>query len=431
MRPDLWAKRPLIPTKEDVAHFNLLMKWEEAVDYYAELQREIKCMAAWCSMADSIIAYSKDCPLVDKVLPANETLIGMWMNGCNEEDGKWLLASRAPCFIIHELTAQESREWVAGSKCVGDFHTGMGAIAKKNGNVLLELNWELGERSSIVAQGWKNGVHCDPRKVVIVDSPTSKPVSPIDPGIRLPPPITCAIGLGGWSKWTEEELENEERVLLRRGKNYTIPTDSYVYFNQINNRCVYMESPLPMPSNYKANPWLFGLPVPFLNCVELEGHKKYGTRKRTTWVYFDLQPEEDNVGRCYDLERADDQYDGRTLPGFESESEDEWELHGDEEKDDDSDRVSIPEDDYGQGIYSNNPMTSVNNPLQEKEFTYRHKSLLLNPTPNSPRTSNPMPARRSLSPSLSPQRSAPRLRSPSPRRSVHRRRSPSPQLSYR
>ncbi|KAF9536432.1 hypothetical protein CPC08DRAFT_771571 [Agrocybe pediades] len=108
IRPDLWAKRPSIPTKEDIAHLNLLTTWEEAVDYYAELQQEIKCMAAWCCMADAFIAYLKECPEVDKVPLANETLMGVWINGCDEEEGKWLIASHVSCFIIHGLTAKES-----------------------------------------------------------------------------------------------------------------------------------------------------------------------------------------------------------------------------------------------------------------------------------------------------------------------------------
>ncbi|KAF9538999.1 hypothetical protein CPC08DRAFT_771039 [Agrocybe pediades] len=202
---DLWAEWPSIPTKEDVAHLNLLTKWEEAVDYYTELQREIKYMAAWCCMVDAFIAYLKEHPEVDK------------------EDGKWLLPNRVPCFIIHELTAKESRDWFTRSKHVNDFHSGTGVvrlqvaanpldqIAKKNRNALLELNWELGqasaldhgylpmdrERSSIVTQGWRNSAYCNPRKVVVVKDPVPEAPVLTVPGIRLPPLVTCAIDLGG------------------------------------------------------------------------------------------------------------------------------------------------------------------------------------------------------------------------------------------
>ncbi|KAF9556441.1 hypothetical protein CPC08DRAFT_725720 [Agrocybe pediades] len=114
-----------------------------------------------------------------------------------------------------------------------------------------------------------------------------------------------------------------------------------------------------MPSNYKANPWLFGLPAPPMRSIELEGHKMYANRPLTTWVYLVLRPDESDVGRCYDSDHAEDQYDGRTLPGFEPGSDEEWELDADKDKDDDSDRVSIPDDDFDQGIYSSCLTSSI------------------------------------------------------------------------
>ncbi|KAF9536965.1 hypothetical protein CPC08DRAFT_771406 [Agrocybe pediades] len=233
-------------------------------------------------MADAIIDYVQERPKVEKVLPANETLMGVWLNGCDEDDGKWLLANRVPCFIIHELSAKDSRDWVTGSRRVNDFYTGTGVIhmqlaanpldqlAKRGGNVLRELSQDLGvarasdheylptdrERSAISVQGWKNGVYCNPRVTValkdIVPATTLKHSS----GDLLPPPITSS-GRRKWSKWTEEELEDEEFVLVKRGKHYPIPSNMYEYYDRINNRHIFMESPISMPSNYKANPWIF------------------------------------------------------------------------------------------------------------------------------------------------------------------------------
>ncbi|KAF9544441.1 hypothetical protein CPC08DRAFT_799658 [Agrocybe pediades] len=461
VRPDLWKKRPSIPTKDDVVHLNLMTKWEDAIDYYTELQREVKYMAAWCKMADAYISYSKDRPEIEKVMPANETLMGVWMNGCDEEEGKWLIANRVPCFIIHELTAKESRDWVIGSKRVSDFQTGTGAVrlrvaanpldqfAKKGGNALLDLNWELGQasasdheylptdkdRSSITAQGWRNGAYYDPKKIVIVKDRTPSIPTVTASGYRLPPPVTCAVDLGGWSKWTEEELEDEEYVLLCRGKGYSAPEHSYEYYDRIHNRRVYLNSPIAMPSNYKANPWIYGLPAPSMRYVELEGHKKYGVRKQTTWVYFVHRPDEDDVGRCYSTDRADDQYDGRVLPGFEPESDEDMEPDVNDEEDDDTDHVSIPDDDFDHGAYSSNPaFVTVPSPVTKEPSPGPPVARPLDPVSVDAALSYPTTSRQK-SPNLSTKNHRDRpshqviLRTISPRRLDQRLRSPSPQRS--
>ncbi|KAF9542390.1 hypothetical protein CPC08DRAFT_730638, partial [Agrocybe pediades] len=440
IRPDLWEKRPLIPTKDDVVHLNRLSKWEEAVDYYTELQREIKYLAAWCSMADAFIAFAKDRPEVDRVMPANETIMGVWLNGCEEEDGKWLLANRVPCYVIHELSSNETRDGVTSSKRVNDFHTGTGVvrlrvaanaldqIAKKGGNLLRELNWDLGqasatdhkylptdrERSALDAQGWRNGVYYDPKQTVVMKILPSTAVASETSGLLLPPPITRGDNAGGWSKWSEEELEDEEYVLVRRGKHYPMPPDSYEYHDRINNRRVYLNSPLTLPSNYKANPWTFGLPVPSMRSVELEGHMTYANRPRTTWVYLTPLTDEEEVGRCYNADRKEDQYDGRALPGFEPESDEELAPSPVQEEEDDIDCVSIPEDDLSQGLYSNSAdtMTTSYQPLVTRLDATRLKSIPIRTPATSARS-----------------RSIDRPRQISPPRSYRSRRSPSPKRS--
>ncbi|KAF9542451.1 hypothetical protein CPC08DRAFT_802033 [Agrocybe pediades] len=378
IRPDLWDKRPLIPTKDDVAALSNLSKFEEAVDVYAELQREVKIMAAWCSMAEAFISYSKERPEIKNVVPANETLMGVWMNGCDEEEGKWLLASRVPCFIIHELSTMEFRDWVTGSRQASDFHTGTSVVrlrvaanpldqlAKRGGNTLLDLSWELGqasksehqylpsdkERSSLEAQGWRNGSYNDTRRTVSVTSATLTTSTTSSSSIMYPPPVTRTDDIGGWSDWTEEEIDDDEIVLVKRGKRYAIPSHSQLYYDRINLRRLYLDSPLSMPPSYRADPWIFGLPAPSVRYVELEGHKRYGSRLASTWVYFTPRQSEDQVGRCYSLDHPEDQYDGRPLPGFEPSFDDEVEFNGDNDDNDDLDYVSIPDDEFEQGLYS-------------------------------------------------------------------------------
>ncbi|KAF9541393.1 hypothetical protein CPC08DRAFT_730812 [Agrocybe pediades] len=447
IRPDLWEKRPLIPNKDDVAHLNLLSKWEEAVDYYAELQREIKYMAAWCSMADALISYSLEHLEMGKIVPANETFMGVWLNGSEEDDGKWLLASRVPCFIIHELTATETRDWVASNRRLKDFHTGTNVVrlrvaanpldqfARKNGNGLRELEAEIGlanasdhkylptdrERSAVNAQGWQNGVYCDPRRIVVVKEVPSTTTKLATMKDLPPPPVTGVNEKGGWDKWVEEEIDDEEYVLLKKGRKYAVPAYTYEYYDRINNRRIYLNSPIAMPPYYKANPWIFGLPAPSLRCVELEGHTQYRNRPLTTWVYFAPKPDDKEVGRCYSLECPEDQYDGRLLLGFEPSSDEEMECQCDSkmDDDDDTDHVSIPDDEDGQGLYSSLTTKSTN---QVEETTNRVPS-----TTNLVRPPSPTRGSNSFSKKARFARSgSPHWRSPSPRLNSSRLQTPSP-----
>ncbi|KAF9541310.1 hypothetical protein CPC08DRAFT_770635 [Agrocybe pediades] len=452
IRPDLWEKRPLIPNKDDVAHLNLLSKWEEAVDYYAELQREIKCMAAWCSMADALISYSLERPEIEKIVPANETFMGVWLNGSEEDDGKWLLASRVPCFIIHELTATETRDWVASNRRLKDFHTGTNVVrlrvaanpfdqfARKNGNGLRELEAEIGianasdykylptdrERSAVNTQGWRNGVYCDPRRIVVVKEVPSTTTKLAPMKDLPPPPVTGVNEKGGWDKWVEEEIDDEEYVLVRKGKKYAVPAYSYEYYDRINTRRIYLNSPIAMPSYYKANPWIFGLPAPSLRCVELEGHTRYGDRPSTTWVYFAPKPDDKEVGRCYSLECFEDQYDGRLLPGFEPGSDEEMEGQHEskaDDDDDDTDHVSIPDDEDNQGLYPSLTTESTN---QVEEALNR-----ASPTTNFTRPPSPTRGSNSLSKKARFARpGSPRRRSPSPRL-IDRHERPAPTATTR
>ncbi|KAF9537976.1 hypothetical protein CPC08DRAFT_771197 [Agrocybe pediades] len=411
IQPDLWNMRPLVPTKDDVVALNQLSKLEEAVDAYAELQREVKIMAAWCSMAEALISYSKECPEIKNIVPANETLMGVWLNGCDEEEGKWLLASRVPCFIIHELSTMEFRDWVTGSRRVSDFHTGtnmvrlrvaanpLDQLAKRGGNTLLDLNSELGqanktehqylpsdkERSSVEAQGWRNGTYNNTRRTVVVTN-TTLTASSTSSSIVYPPPVTRTDDKGGWSDWTEEEIDDEETVLVKRGKRYVIPSYTHLYYDRINSRRLYLDSPLPMPPSYRADPWIFGLPAPSVRYVELEGHKHYRNRLASTWVYFIPKQSEDQVGRCYSLERPEDQYAGRPLPGFEPSSDDEVEFSSDDGDNNELDRVSIPDDDLGQGLYSGAVSASTLPPRPEE-----HEDVEMTAVPPSPPSRSRLP----------------------------------------
>ena len=71
-------------------------------------------------------------PLGDKhkiveVYDADETVMGAWINGTSEADGRWLLKLRIPCYIVHELDTE--MDWHHGVRgaCFKSFVTGTSA----------------------------------------------------------------------------------------------------------------------------------------------------------------------------------------------------------------------------------------------------------------------------------------------------------------
>ncbi|KAJ7803925.1 hypothetical protein B0H13DRAFT_2388707 [Mycena leptocephala] len=113
----LWDDRPLEPWVDSLQALAKVYKFEEAVDLVRGVQRGILEKEAWARMASAwvlgggALEKMKD----EAIKPANDELMGVWVHGTTELDLYFFLAkAEVPCFLIHELTAEEpSGELVA------------------------------------------------------------------------------------------------------------------------------------------------------------------------------------------------------------------------------------------------------------------------------------------------------------------------------
>ncbi|KAF4614902.1 hypothetical protein D9613_005607 [Agrocybe pediades] len=389
VRADLWDSRPTKPDKDDVAELGLYRFLDEAVDRYASMQRGIKLLAAWCRMAEAYIKNPpSSCKFIDWIPPANSTLIGVWLNGCEEEEGLWLLANRVPCYLIHEVDPNRDVLSSKGTKRFDNFLTGttiirlrptvnpLDQLAKKAGHELQMLEREIGmadpgnyvylrsdrEKSSPSAQGWKNEGYVNPRLSYRVTTTT------VDESLRDeamdPPPVTKSEGKK-WTDWAEEEIDDEETAFFQQGKNLQITEDTMVYYDRINARRLYLDHPLKAPKGYRANHMIFGIPFPKSQFFEKQKNGKGKKLDPTTWVYFSLDIEAGDLGRCYQSEAPEDQSDGTPLPGWSEEEQAErrgldlFPATANDEYDSDVTGVSIPSDDYDPYSYWQNQSNNV------------------------------------------------------------------------
>jgi len=88
LRPELWTRRPSFPTPAFLGDLRNATSFDDAVTRLARAQRGIKYMSAWCRMACSIVTDSKAPPVtLSSVPPADQYLMGVWLNNCEEKDG--------------------------------------------------------------------------------------------------------------------------------------------------------------------------------------------------------------------------------------------------------------------------------------------------------------------------------------------------------
>ncbi|KAJ7241593.1 hypothetical protein C8J57DRAFT_1368921, partial [Mycena rebaudengoi] len=83
---------------------NRVTCYEAAVDLVAQAQRGLKEKLAWCEMARSWLVQDIDLSLMrqERIQPAQESYIGVWVNNAEERDCLWFLTrAGVPCFVVH------------------------------------------------------------------------------------------------------------------------------------------------------------------------------------------------------------------------------------------------------------------------------------------------------------------------------------------
>jgi hypothetical protein len=97
---------PIFPTPPDIHRLRTAITFEFAVDLATYIQRGLKNKAAWIAMAEKLAgSWPPDLEQLRKtpVPPADDRVIGVWLNGVGEEMALWfLIHAQVPCFIVHD-----------------------------------------------------------------------------------------------------------------------------------------------------------------------------------------------------------------------------------------------------------------------------------------------------------------------------------------
>ncbi|KAF8951229.1 hypothetical protein BDZ97DRAFT_1932663 [Flammula alnicola] len=327
IRPDLWLKRVRHPNVGDVNRLEEVSDFESALDLCTRIQRGIKSLTAWSRMASTIVTdFRQPAGILGRVAPADDSMMGVWLNGCSEKEGTWLLRHRVPCFIVHEaIGLNDVREALARvanapktnfvmDTLASSLHSSVNPIDMAvllNGGRLVDIEIDIGlgrlpdtsvedrERSSAFRQGWFGGRYVGhlsvPGPISRFAGPTVIQVN----GRIIPPPVIEAKPAGSWSRWNEESSEESGAYLQIRGKNNRDLHGDHKYYDRQYKRWLYLEQPLAIPSHYDADPQVFGLPAPVARYVEMENNTSLAERRASMWVYYKERPARIDVGRVY------------------------------------------------------------------------------------------------------------------------------------
>lgn len=96
--------------------------YQQAVDSVTEFQRVVQGGVAWAEMANRLLDdrhWTNDQVGLRGVGTADDSFIGVGINGITKYDVLWLIKEKVPCFIIHEFSPTTSRQYSSIQRCRG------------------------------------------------------------------------------------------------------------------------------------------------------------------------------------------------------------------------------------------------------------------------------------------------------------------------
>ncbi|KAG6913960.1 hypothetical protein DXG01_003290, partial [Tephrocybe rancida] len=340
----LWSTRPKSFLLAELKQLRRVTLYEDAIDQGATLQRGIREMDAWIRLADALGSQSWK-SRVDKMRlrtidPADDELLGCWINGCLEDNTLLLLSLDAPCYIIHEMTGDgapgtEMHEvqhspnlgWFDGTDLEGMEPEKLAyeydKIALRNGSrrevhysrlprTLARGSLSERQRSSALSQGWRGprvGKHLQPPPPppLVPHEPNPKEEIHIDPAadahyqakplerVRVfadrvewikPPPVLSVAGLQGeWTKW-EQQMDGS---FIRQGKRWQVEDDDVVVcYDREKRRELVMNDDERPAKGVVSDIAAFGMPAP-IACYWKTAEKTWRDIN-SRWMYRSRHP---------------------------------------------------------------------------------------------------------------------------------------------
>ena len=102
---EIWDARPMVACLSTVQALEQVGSWDEAVDLGVAVQRSLREKDAWCRYVATWGRFMQT-PMEELLFvrhpPADDRLVGVWLNGMEEVPAVRYLAAGVPCFVIHE-----------------------------------------------------------------------------------------------------------------------------------------------------------------------------------------------------------------------------------------------------------------------------------------------------------------------------------------
>lgn len=336
-RNDLWTDRPRHLTSGTSDEMCLEMTVDNGTDLLTRIQHDMKELSAWNRMTDSILRDLSQYTSAAKVPLADETLIGVWLNGCDEENGLWLIRNKVPCYIVHEWDKFEDRRQFERTtlNCVSmltatflsRYEEEMKTREKPliaAGQILLhqdsdyvsnEFEWNKANEtkrramSTPQSQGHTSSGYINPRPM----SPISSQTLGIEEGATrkriIPPPVAGSSHNITWTNWVQDEREDGVIYFRKRALNYDGLQGKHVYYDRRRGRILRLNEILCAPPGYRADRKVFGLPAPNWPYSETQDERVFFEHPISEWCYKDKEPANGDEGRIHikDMEHSEDE----------------------------------------------------------------------------------------------------------------------------
>lgn len=322
---ELWSNRPQHLANDPSTDLEQLLRLDAAIDLLASVQRDVKELSAWNRMADTILR--KIAPTGYDIPLADDSLLGVWINGCDEINGLWLLQHRVPCYIVHE--GDSETDWQrSGSmvlQCINmtartylerlepeirKFEKRLVSI----GLVLKSLDSDIGIGSycNLKDSTLANRVMATPQGQGMIDGRYEDPRTQDKEGIAplqsvfqevegkiIPPDVVSFPQKGSWSHWIQDTLDDGTVCMRRRSSHFRGHRGNYTSFDRHQKRILYTDDPLSVPRHYDANPSVFGLPGPNFPYIETQNEKDLVNYSPSQWCYLSMSPLRTEIGTRY------------------------------------------------------------------------------------------------------------------------------------
>lgn len=315
----LWEQRPV--RDDDVLDdLTTLLTYGQAVDRMAKAHRSLKHQDAWNRMAKALLR-DFDCPIDPsdvQVLRADESLMGVWLNGTTELDGLRLLHHKVPCFVLSEVSSAEDHRRARGCPVLENFvaRTSVESMSSDlNVYHIAPAKARYKLLDSAVDVGIATAVPEYPPYAYLRASPTvqgarvqfasvlNEPV--LSNNNELIPPTIVTPGAGNWTHWIESTLKDNHTPCFEQiGSRRIRSVGGTGYFDRTNRRFLHFNEEPALPSNYKANPEVWGQPVGVRHFIRLDGCEIPDLSDLSVWMYCTERPERTDEGRVYTRRRS-------------------------------------------------------------------------------------------------------------------------------